>query len=109
MAKYKEKKTIGESTSWTRSNGFYFEDTYGQTPKFVFSEEIRTELPDGQVMTVPAGRITEDFNPTSKIDLIDLNTGDDLGQTMTYQELRVALNSFHIQLGKARDIEEAKG
>lgn len=106
MPNYNESNISG--TKWRRARSVVIDNTYGRPPIIAFSEEDivsfdNSTMAQGMPPEVPPLRVL--FNPSSIIDLIDPDTGNPLGTTITHMELYTALNSLYRQLAATRDTQ----
>lgn len=105
MPNYNE-TPINAGSRWNRATRVVIDNKYGVTPTIDFVEEMA--MSDGQeVLVKPLGRLSIPFDPAATIDLVNPETGEPLGQTMTHAQMYVALHSLYIQLATARDTEQS--
>lgn len=109
---YKETNLAG--TSWTRCKSITITNPLaGETPLpgiisplkpvALFYEESITQLTEGSTFKRDTGYCSTEFNPTSIIPLIDLDTGIATGEIVTHTELYRILYSLYMQTALARD------
>ena len=105
MAKlYKETAVTG--SKYTRANQIVISNDENQTPFIYFNEENVVILDAETKIKNPAGGIRLEFNQetaNTSFDMLNPETGDPLGASMTYQELYVALYSLYIKAATDRD------
>lgn len=102
MANYKESNISG--VTWQRCHRIDIRNPYEETKFAVFLEEEVTELESGKIVKSPVGQILAEFtDPTVSVDLINPETGDLLGSSVTYQDIYVILHSLYIKLATERD------
>ena len=106
MANYKETTLAG--TSYIRANRV--EVSNSEVEKFIsFSEEKVINLDDGEVLRRYAGSVISEFTPENadtQFALLNPITGEDTGQTMSYQDVYTSLYSLYLSLALARDAAE---
>lgn len=102
MAEYRETNVTG--SSYQRGRSMYFENPKGSTPSLLIREERVTELADRETFE-PCGEILKTVNDLSVVFQIrDPQTNEVIeGQSMTYQDLYVALFSLYWHLAEERD------
>lgn len=102
MADYKETNVSGKS--WQRCHTVVIYNPYDQTASIALREEQVTEA-GGERFFKPMGEIKFPFDPNASIALKNPITGEDLGQSMTQQQIYVALWSLYMAKAAARDAE----
>lgn len=102
MANYNETPVVG--STWTRCSSIYISNTYGVTRNITFGEQqlIVIENQPPLVVNTNTSCATQ-FDATANIEILDPETGDPTGQTVTQQELYNILYSLYIATAKARD------
>ena len=100
MSKYNQQTVTGEE--YTRCNTITIVNPLNKTPSISFNEEKVTILSDRTIEN-PVGNITIAFNPTKEIQLLNPETGEPLGKSITHLDLYVALYSAYIAEAMARD------
>lgn len=102
MANYNETNVTG--TTWQRCHKIEIRNPNGGSKSAIFFEEEITSLENGRVIQEPITNIQEQFSdPMKTIELLNPETGDQLGNTVTYQDVYVILYSLYMQLAAARD------
>lgn len=107
MSNYKETTIAG--TSYVRADRVTINNGV-ESKGITFNETEVINLSNGETMTKGAGSVSESFtadNATTAIPLINPETGADIGVSMTYQELYVAVYSLYFKLALERDAFEA--
>ena len=103
MKNYKEVSLFG--SSYVRSPRAILDNPYGDLPRILFEEEIRTTLSDGSIITRPAPgpwpSVT--YSPDFSFPLIDPSTGLEMQQKATLDQLEVMMYSLYIYLSTQRD------
>lgn len=100
MADYKESTVSG--TQWQRCWGVYIQNLYGTTPHVTLREEQVTVV-SGATFQKDVGQIDFPFDPAATITLLNPETGEPFGATMTMGEMYVALWSLYMERAAARD------
>jgi len=100
MANYQETQVTG--TKWQRCNQVLINNPYNTTPAVAFKEETVVVLDSGVFIQSQSG-LACDFDPQGVINLRDPATGALTGQTMSQQDVYVALYSMYLQLAEQRD------
>ncbi len=102
MADYKESLISGKK--WQRCNRIQIENPYNGSKYINMVEEEIADIGDGIMVNTPKGNIIEPFaDPAAVVNLINPETGESLGSTVTYQDIYVILHSLYIQLATQRD------
>lgn len=104
MANYQESNVTG--TKYRRAYQVHVAN--GMTNKVItFHEEDVINL-SNDVIQQKAGSVSKPFtndNANTSFSIVDPSTGNDSGQSMTYQDVYVALYSLYLHLAKERDSE----
>ena len=100
MADYNEQTVTGKS--WQRCYAITVANPYAGTPSIVFSEEVLTLLGDKSHRT-SLNSVSLHYDPEATVDLYDPATLEPTGQTMTHQEMYLALFGAYMTAAKARD------
>lgn len=100
MPNYRE--TAASGTQWQRCAAIVITNPYGGTPSIRMDEETIAMM-GGEKFIKSVGCIESQFNPAEIIPLINPETGEALGQTMTFMEMYVALHSLYLAKATARD------
>jgi len=105
MANYQETTVSGES--YVRCN--YVKINNGMASKIIsFQEEKIINLEDETIIK-NLGSVSEEFkaeNAATEFPLLNPETGEDTGATMSYQNLYVGLYSLYLYLAQVRDAAE---
>lgn len=107
MANYQETTLAG--TAYTRASEVYIINRE-DAKSIMFQEQRVVTLDDGEVIRRSAGQVVSPFTPENAgtaIPLLNPETGESLGASMTYEELYVALYSLYLKLAQERDYAEA--
>lgn len=83
-----------QGTSYVRASSIHIDNS--DKPTVTFQRERVINL-DSEVVEKPLGYLTIPFDPTKEIPLLNPIDGTSLGQTVTHQEIYVALYSMFIQ------------
>lgn len=103
MANYQE--TTLNGTSYVRSNHIIVSNPLDGVKAISFMEEQVLNL-EGEQVIRPKGGIQEPFtedNLLSEFPLLNPETGEPLGTSVTYQQVYVTLYSLYMYLAKRRD------
>jgi hypothetical protein len=106
MINYKESTVAG--SVYQRCRYVQIDNTLNAVPKMYCLEEEVIIIPDREPMRRDVSSIDLIFDPTSAIELINPETGEKLGSTVTHKELYVILHSLYIQAAANRDSEVPK-
>ena len=101
---YKETEVTG--ASYTRSNQITIANPLEGVKAINYTEEQVINLSDGEQILRSVGGFQEPFtveNANTEFPLLNPQTGEPLGQDMTYQGLYVSLYSLYMFLAKRRD------
>ena len=104
MANYQETEVTG--TVYVRSNQIIVANPLEGVRAISYMEEQVINLSDGEQIVRSAGGFQEPFTPENAgtvFPLVNPQTGEPLGQDMTYTGLYVALYSLYMFLAKRRD------
>lgn len=102
MTQYRQEEVLG--TKYQRSFRVEFDNPLNSVPSATFHEESVVVLSDGNSVTTPVGKVSGSLiDPASEFALINPETFEPLGQTMTYQDIYVLLVSLYIHLASIRD------
>ena len=102
-ANYKE--TTATGTTWTRCTRVVVNNDINETPYVLFFEQQVFNL-EGQQTLKDSGVLRQDFEPDAVIPLINPQTGEATGATVTQAEAYAVLYSAYLQAAMARDAEE---
>ena len=97
---YKNSEVTG--TEYLRARMVEVHNQLGVLPHVAFIEERVTLLP-GRTITAVTGTLSQPYSADAVIDLLDPETQEPLGATMTMGQIMVALYSMYIALAVARD------
>jgi hypothetical protein len=100
MPDYKESSVTG--TQWQRCNDVHIRNPLGQTPTVAMAEELVTAM-GAQTYSKPVGYLSFPFVPSETIVILNPLTGQITGQTMTMQDVYVALWSVYMAKAAERD------
>jgi len=100
MPNYKESDISG--VSWQRCHTVTIQNQLELQKKIDFQEEQVIEI-GGSVYHQWVAGCSKDYDATTSFPILDLTTGAETGQTMTHQDLYVALYSLYMQTAKERD------
>ena len=103
MANYKE--TTGSGTSWTRANRvMILNPLESDIPKQIsFFEETVAIIGDTTIKS-ESGYAVAYYSPDKPIDLLNPQTGESTGKTITQAEVYQAIYSMYIAAAQARDL-----
>ena len=101
-ANYKETTTTG--TTWTRCTRVVVNNDFGELPYVLFFEQQVFNV--GGSMVRDLGVLRQNFDPDGVIPLINPQTGEATGATITQAEAYAVLYSAYLQAAMARDAEE---
>ncbi len=104
MANYRESNISG--TAWTRARRVIINHPVEGGSTIHFQEEMAIQTPNG-ITTIPADVLVDGFDPSRDIVLLDPNTGEPTGQTLSEAVVYVALYSKYMALALARDTPPA--
>lgn len=101
---YKEAELVG--TAWTRCHTVHIINKYKQNPTVIFGEEQVVELGSSTppIITNKGSEILAEFDPVNgSIPLVNPETGESLGTSISHVELYTILYSLYIQKALDRD------
>lgn len=101
MPDYNELST--QATAWTRCYRITIENPGTQPPLVRFAEED-IAIVGSKRFTTPAGELVVPVVLEKEIELVNPETGELIGQTITHAQLYVMLHSAYLQSAKERDI-----
>lgn len=107
MAKYKETVVdLGTANSWVRSDKVSISNPFRKDATIVFSEQTIVES-NGNIISISnTGSITEKLteeNANTVFNLVDIDTNLPTGSTMTYLDVKQAIQSLYMHLALERD------
>lgn len=98
--------TTYTATKYTRCKYVSISNPLGQNPLIEFQEELVTKVDNGESIREPMGSISEELtqaNANTSFPLVDPETLQPLGQTMTYLEVNVIIRSLYAFMAARRD------
>lgn len=102
-ADYRAEKVTGKR--WRRAVRVTILNPYMGVPTVAVDEEQVTEI-DGHAKAAPTETLTTSVDLAAKVDLINPDTGEPLGVSVSHQDMYVALYSLYRQLAAARDAKQ---
>lgn len=100
MPNYKE--VTGTFHEYQRARLIQINNEYGKTPTITFVEEVVSDI-NGKQTHSDVSQLTASYDPAGNIPLINPQTDEPIGTTMTHQDLFVAVYSLYRQLAVERD------
>jgi hypothetical protein len=100
MPNYKESNISG--VEWQRCHTVTIQNQLELPKKIEFQEEQVIDISEKIYHEWVVG-CSAVFDPTASFDILDLQTNVATGQTMTHQDLYVALYSLYMQVAAERD------
>lgn len=101
------KETSGVFTSYRRAYNINISNQYNSQPHMAFNEEDVTILPNGELLRKNIiTPLVEVYNPNKSFPLINPETDEPLGGTITHAELMVSIYSLYKLLATERDVAE---
>ena len=100
MPEYNETDVTG--SAYQRCYQVVIDNPLSGVPTIRFDEE-RVVVATGAPSRTPLGPLAVAFDPAATIPLIDPQTGEPTGESITHRELYVALYSGYIEQAAARD------
>ena len=100
MANYKSTEVVGEA--YTRCYNITLNNYKNQVPTMTFNEEVWYNIP-GFEMGKVSGSFETRYDPVADIPLINPETGEDLGESVSQTQLQIILHSLYISEAKKRD------
>jgi len=97
---YNQTQISGQS--WQRAKKITIQNELNQLPFFEFEEE-KIVIVDNDVISKPCGVLAFDVVDTDSFDLLNPQTGEPSGQTMTMAQLRLILTSLYLHKAQERD------
>ncbi|NDI85089.1 hypothetical protein [Undibacterium crateris] len=97
------RQTNLSGVSYRRCMRFVAENSFGQTPTVHFLEEDRVVLGDKSIGNQVDSIIVQFVDPQKKFPLINQETGEETGKTMTHAEFHQACASLYLSSAKERD------
>jgi len=105
MMNYKESQIQG--STWQRCKTVTIVNPHsstGQVPVAYFQEEAAVSF-GGTTILTERGSCQLSFDPQAEIDVIDPQTGDPTGETVTHGHLYKLLFSLYMDAAKKRDLK----
>lgn len=102
MPNYKESDVSG--VAWQRCHTVTIENQLELPKKVNFQEEQVIDI-SGKIYHEWVSGCSKDYSATASFPILDPLTGNETGQTMTHEELYVALYSLYMQTASERDSE----
>jgi hypothetical protein len=98
------RQTEGSATSWRRSYQVIVNNPRNGAPSVIFHEEDRVNMNGVEfaASTAPTS-VTATFDPEASIPLLNPETGEPTGTSLSQRDLYVTLFSLYMQLARARD------
>jgi hypothetical protein len=103
MSKYKESDVLG--SRYIRANQIQIQNEL-EKQSITFSEQEIINIGDGEVLKRNVGSLSAVFTPEPEFPLLNPETGEPTGQTMSYGAVYVVLHSLYIHLATERDTNE---
>lgn len=104
MANYNENITTGDIKSWQRTRQIILDNPHDSSPVVTCYEYLAKLLPDGEYSEKSIGNLSYTVtDPTVEIPLVDLETYEEIGETITAVEIWQAIASVYFWLAKQRD------
>jgi len=104
VANYNE--TVGTGTMWTRCHKIVIENPYLGLEKVIKFFEENVVTINNKIIVKESSTVKNSFNPNSTINILDPETGQSTGETITHQELYNILYSLYIQSALERDTQQ---
>ncbi len=102
MADYKESPITGGM--WPRCRNIIINNTLGETPSVVFTEEVAVQTAEGSTITSsPTNSYRIAFDPSAEFPLIDPATGEQIGRTVTHEDVYNILFSLYAAVAEASE------
>lgn len=103
MANYKE--TSGSATTWTRANRVMILNPFeaDAAKQISFFEETVAKMGD-TIIKSDSGYTSTYYVPDKQVELLDPQSGQPTGKTITQAEIYQAIYSMYITAAKARDL-----
>lgn len=80
----------------TRCRQVIIDNPYGKAPAVTYHQEKIVGTDGGQVMHMPMSPLPMTFDPAVEIPIIDPETGEDTGATMTQSEIYTLIYSAYL-------------
>jgi hypothetical protein len=106
MPNYKESNVSG--VSWQRCHIVTIQNQLELSKKIDFQEEQVIDI-NGKIYHEWVAGCSKDYDANASFPIIDPTTGLETGQTMSHQDLYLALYSLYIQTATERDEENQNG
>jgi len=79
-----------------------------QPPTITFFEERVLNAANGERRRFPQGQLRVGYDPAAEIPLLNPQTGEDTGATLSLPEIYAAVYSIYMHAAKARDAEQGE-
>jgi hypothetical protein len=106
MSNYNETTITG--TGWQRCHTVQIANPTLGIKSIYFQEELVYNVGLAQPLSTYIGGCGTMFAPDNTFSLLDVQTGEPSGSTMTHEQLYQAIYSLYMQTAKARDEEAAQ-
>lgn len=104
MSNYNQSDVDG--IKWTRASQVKIDNPLGGIASIRFREEDVISSGDDTISTC-RGSVGATFkDPQMSFPILDTETGEETGQTMSYQDVYIALHSLYISLARERDASQ---
>lgn len=100
MPNYKESDISG--VAWQRCHTVSIQNSLELQKKIDFQEEQVIDI-SGKIYHEWVAGCSANFDPTASFDILDPQTNVATGQTMTHEDLYIALYSLYMQVASERD------
>lgn len=104
MPRYKESAVTG--VRYRRPRSILLYNPPDGSPRIQYDEEVLTETDDGKKMKEGIGPLSVEYDGQKEIPLVNPQTDEPTGQTVTWRQIYVALYSAYLQDAKERDTRE---
>lgn len=92
---YKLDHQVSEGESYTRCNQIIIDNRRGKAPTVTFGQESIVTA-GGQALHIPMTAVRTDFDPTVEIPIVDPQTGEPTGATVTHEEFFALIYSAYL-------------
>jgi hypothetical protein len=102
------RQTSGSATSWRRARAVMISNPRNATPSISFGEEDVVSVNGAETRSDVMGAAARgSLDPTAVIPLVNPDTGELTGETVTQAHLYQVMHSLYLQLAKQRDVASA--